>query len=292
MAGFKTHLAVSTLAGVGYGAGAYWLYHAPAETCIFAAGLCSVSGMLPDVDSDPGRPLKESLSFAAAVISTMLVDRFQQFHLSMEGITLACAATYLVIRFGFSAVLKRFTAHRGMFHSLPAAVVFGEVAFLLMSGDVALRWYKAGAVTLGYLSHLVLDELYSVGVVRGRMAVKRSFGTALKLFGRKWLPNLAVYVGVGLLTFLVVKEPDWMAKHATEQNLDWATAIMMEYFLEPDDPAPAETPPRTAAAPVAGPFGPSTDPPPRSGQSPPTPAPTELAPIRTQTGSSPNRWLR
>jgi hypothetical protein len=292
MAGFKTHLTVSTLAGVGYGAGAYWLYQVPAETCLFAAGLCGVSGMLPDVDSDSGRPLKESLSFAAAVISTMLVHRFQQFHLSMEGTVLACAGAYLAIRFGFSAVLQRFTAHRGMFHSLPAALLFGEVAFLLMSGDVVLRWYKAGAVTLGYLSHLLLDEVYSVGVVRGRMGVKRSFGTALKLFGHKWLPNLAVYGAVGLLTFLAVKEPDWMAKHASEQNPDWATAVMMEYFLEPDETAPAETASRTAAAPGAGPFGPSTIPPSRARQVPSSPASTELVPIPTQTGSIPNRILR
>jgi len=237
MAGFKTHLTVSTLAGIGYGAVAYWLVHAPAETCIFAAGLCSVSGMLPDIDSDPGRPLKESLCFAAAVVSTMLVDRFQQLSVSMETIVLASAAVYLLIRFGASALLQRFTAHRGMFHSLPAAVLFGEAAFLLMSGDVSLRWYKAGAVTLGYLSHLILDEMYSVQYVRGRMALKRSFGTALKLFGQKWLPNLAVYAGVGLLTFLAFKEPDWMAEHAAARRLDQATAVMMEFLFDPDDSA-------------------------------------------------------
>jgi len=55
MAGFKTHITVSTLTGIAYGA---WGYHsgAPLETCILAGGLCSVSGMLPDLDSDSGRP--------------------------------------------------------------------------------------------------------------------------------------------------------------------------------------------------------------------------------------------
>jgi hypothetical protein len=285
MAGFKTHLTVSTLAGIGYGAGAYWLYHAPAQTCIFAAGLCSVSGMLPDVDSDPGRPLKESLSFAAAVVSTMLVDRIQQFGVSMEMIVLASAAMYLLIRFGASALLRRFTAHRGMFHSLPAAVLFGEVAFLLMSGEWPLRCYKAGAVSLGYLSHLILDEMYSVQYVRGRMALKRSFGTALKLFDRKWLPNMVVYGSVGLLTFLVVKEPDWMAEHAAEQKLEQATALMMEFLLEHDDPAPAETPARiagqrktTAALPDVAPADSAAD----------VDAPADA----TRTGSSPERFFR
>ena len=64
-----------------------------------------------------------------------------------------------------------------MFHSLPAALIAGELAFLLASGDdVRLRIYKAGAVVLGYVSHLVLDELYSLEWYRGRLRLKRSFG--------------------------------------------------------------------------------------------------------------------
>jgi len=252
MAGFKTHLTVSTLAGIGYGAGAYWLYHLPPETCIFAAGVCGVSGMLPDIDSDPGRPLKESLSFAAAVVSTMLVDRLQQFHLSMEGIVLACAAMYLLVRFGGSALLQRFTAHRGMFHSLPAAVIFGELAFLLMSGDAVLRWYKAGAVTLGYLSHLILDEMYSVEYVRGRMTLKRSFGTAVKLLGQKWLPNLVVYGSLGLLSFLVWKEPDWMAEHSYQQRLGQATANVVEKIVEYSEGSTARNAPGNDPAVTTG----------------------------------------
>src|SRR5688572_11826556 len=67
MAGFQTHIAASTITGVGYGV---WGYHcgAPIETCVLAGGLCSVSGMLPDLDSDSGRPVQEISSFAAAVM--------------------------------------------------------------------------------------------------------------------------------------------------------------------------------------------------------------------------------
>ncbi len=211
MAGFKTHIATSTVVGIGYGAGAYALYGVPAPTCILAGGLCAVAGMLPDLDSGEGRPLRESLSFAAAVIATMLVDRFQRLGLAMETIVLAAVGVYLFVRFGLAELLKRYTVHRGMFHSLPAAVIFGEVAFLLSSGEVALRCYKAGAVGLGYLTHLVLDELFSLHYVRGRMAMKRSFGTALKLFTtRKWWPNISTYAKLAILTFLVLKEPGWM----------------------------------------------------------------------------------
>jgi membrane-bound metal-dependent hydrolase YbcI (DUF457 family) len=208
MAGFKTHITVSSVLGVGYGGAACWMYGVPWPACVLAGGLCGVSGMLPDIDSDSGTPLRESMAFAAAVVPMMLLHRFQQMGLSHELIILAGAAIYLLIRFGAAALLKRYTVHRGMFHSLPAAVVFGEIAFLLASGDdLRLRTYKAGAVVLGYLSHLVLDEVYSVEWRRGRLRLKHSFGTALKLFGQSRWASLSVYAKLAVLSAAILFEP-------------------------------------------------------------------------------------
>ena len=206
MAGFKTHITVSSLLGAGYGGAAYFVYGVPGPTCLLAGGLCGVSGMLPDIDSDSGTPVHESMAFAAAVVPMMLIHRFQHWGLSHELIVLAGAGVYLLIRFGRAALGKRFTVHRGMFHSLPAAVIFGEIAFLLASGDDwRLRAYKAGGVVVGFLSHLVLDEIYSIQWSRGRL--KNSFGTAVKLFGQGWLLNLATYAGLALLAAAIFFEP-------------------------------------------------------------------------------------
>jgi len=144
----------------------------------------------------------------------MMIDRFAQLGMSAELMVLAGAAIYLFIRFVLAALLRRWTVHRGMFHSLPAAVIFGEVAFLLTSGeDVQLRIYKAGAVLVGYLSHLLLDELYSIEWHRGRLRLKRSFGSALKLFGDRWWPNVSTFAKLAVLTYVVLKEPGWMQQH-------------------------------------------------------------------------------
>ena len=51
------------------------MYGVPWPTCVLAGGLCGVSGMLPDIDSDSGRPLHESMAFAAAVVPMMLLHR-------------------------------------------------------------------------------------------------------------------------------------------------------------------------------------------------------------------------
>src|SRR5580704_15148529 len=100
MAGFKTHITVSSLLGVGYGATAAAVYHVPIPTCVLASGLCGVAGMFPDLDSGPGRPLRESLAFAAGVVPMMLLDRMKQYGLAPETMVLIGAAIYLLIRFG------------------------------------------------------------------------------------------------------------------------------------------------------------------------------------------------
>ena len=217
MAGFKTHIAFSSLLGVGYGSAAYLLYGVPAPTCILAGGLCGVSGMLPDIDSGPGVPLRESMAFAAAVVPMMMIDRFEQFGLSREMIVLLGAGIYLLIRFGLAGALRRCTVHRGMFHSLPAAAIFGEISFLLAAGDLEMRIYKAGAVVLGYVSHLVLDELYSIEWHRGRLRLKKTFGSAMKLIGKHWWPAVFTFTQLAVLTFIALKEPGWMQQHCREK---------------------------------------------------------------------------
>lgn len=218
MASFKTHIAFSSLLGAGYGSAAHVIYDVPLPTCILAGGLCSVSGMLPDIDSGPGVPLRESMAFAAAVVPMMMVDRFEQFGMSPEMIILIGAGIYLFVRFVLAALLRRYTVHRGMFHSLPAAIIFGEVAFLLSAGDdLPMRIYKAGAVVLGYVSHLLLDELYSIAWRRGRLHLKQSFGSAVKLIGGRWWPNLCVFAGLAILTFVVLNEPGWMQQHCRQK---------------------------------------------------------------------------
>ncbi len=163
MANFQTHLTASTILGIGYGGVAYQMYGVPPAASLLAASLCAVSGMLPDIDSGPGRPLREITTLMAAVVPTMLFGRLQHFGLSQEWIILIGAAIYVAIRFGLAAFLRHYTVHRGMYHSFPAAAIFGELTFLLVySESVVLRLFIAGGVVAGFLSHLLLDEIYSV----------------------------------------------------------------------------------------------------------------------------------
>jgi membrane-bound metal-dependent hydrolase YbcI (DUF457 family) len=208
MAGFKTHITVSTMLGVGYGVAGHFA-GVPLASCMLAGGLCSVSGMLPDLDSDSGVPVRESFAFAAAVVPMLMLDRFQQLGLTHEAMVLAGGLIYIAIRFGVAEIFRRYTVHRGMWHSLPAAAVAGLLAFLICSTeDFGLRVFRSAAVVLGFMSHLALDELYSIELRRGRLRTKKSFGTAMKLWTHRSLwANVSTYAKLIILLALAFGDP-------------------------------------------------------------------------------------
>jgi hypothetical protein len=212
MADFKTHMTVSTATGVAYGfAGSQ--SGVPLTTCMLAGGLCSVSGMLPDLDSDSGRPLRETTALASAVVPMLMVDRFQRMELSHELMVLSAAVVYLFIRFVVAEIFRRYTVHRGMWHSLPAAAIAGMLAFLIISGeDMSMRLYKTMAVVLGFLSHLIMDEIWSIEFRGGGFRFKKSFGTAIKLWSNNGWANAGTYAKLALLAALVYHDQGFMAQ--------------------------------------------------------------------------------
>jgi len=220
MADFKTHITTSTVLGVGYGAAGYMLLGMPLDRCMVAAGLCSVSGMLPDLDSDSGIPVRETVCFTAAIIPLLLLDRFQQFHFSREQIVLAAGLLYIGFRFGVAELFKRYTVHRGMWHSIPAAASVGLLAFLLCSGsEFDVRLYKSLATVFGFMSHLILDEIWAVDL-HGRVVprFKKSFGTALKFYGKNSWSNFSTYAKLALLIVVVVGDPIVMERYGYEER--------------------------------------------------------------------------
>ncbi len=206
MADFKTHITGSTLVGIGIGAAGV-SYGIPIQSCLLAGGLCSVSGILPDLDSDSGVPYRESVAFISAFVPMLLINRFESLGWTRESIVLACAILYIGIRFGVANVFRRYTVHRGMWHSIPAAASVGLIAFLVTDHrHLELRLYWTIAAVSGFLVHLLLDELYSVDF-RG-VRLKKSFGTALKFWSTRGMwPNISTYGKLAILLLLAWSDP-------------------------------------------------------------------------------------
>ena len=210
MADFKTHITASSILGVGYAAVGFTFFDVPPAHALVAAALCSVAGMLPDLDSNSGIPQREMLSFVSVVVPMMMIKRFQQLNLDAEQMVFVAGVMYVVIRFGIGNLFKKFTKHRGMWHSIPAALVAGMATFLVcLSTDTDIRIYKAWAVVVGFISHLVLDEVYAVNWEGKLPRAKRSFGTALKFFGKDNLPNVLAYTNLIVLGLMILGD-DYM----------------------------------------------------------------------------------
>lgn len=200
---------------------------------MLAGGLCSVSGMFPDLDSDSGVPLRETSMFVAAVAPMLMIDRFRDLGLSHEAMALAAMLVYLAIRFVAVEFFKRYTVHRGMWHSIPAAMSAGMLAYLIMPcPSESIRVYKSMAVVTGFIVHLTMDEIWSIDLRRG-FRLKKSFGTALKFYGNSTLANVSVYAKLALLIFLAWGDHGIVDRIRTRTSFD-NTYIAQPYNLPID----------------------------------------------------------
>jgi hypothetical protein len=179
---------------------------------LLAAGLTTLGGLLPDLDSDSGVPVRELFGVSAAVGAAALYPLLRHHALPLEQALVLVAAAYLFIRYGVSRIFRHWTVHRGMFHSLPAMLIAGELTYLAYRGpDPMVRLYLAGGVMLGFFSHLVLDEFYSVDFNGARLRFNKFAGSAVKLFSPSWTGTLVCYLLLAVLSFAVWEgQPDWL----------------------------------------------------------------------------------
>jgi hypothetical protein len=182
MANFKTHVVTAAAAsGVAAtlfaGAGI-----AGADDIVTYGMLGTIGGMLPDIDSDESSPIR-ILFTALGLVGASLAVSVQARMVSIVELWLVALAVYALIRYPAGEIFRRYTVHRGIFHSLVAAGFFGLCAVNLahyVAGLEPVRaWTSGFFLALGYVVHLVLDEIFAVDLFNSR--IKRSFGTAVKL---------------------------------------------------------------------------------------------------------------
>lgn len=238
MAAFREHVTFSCVIGASYTGGlAYigvdWTHS------LLAGAVCGVSGMLPDLDSDSGRPVREMFGLTAAIVPLLMLPRLQSLGMTLEQAILLLACVYVLIRFGLSYMFKQLTVHRGMFHSIPAAVIAAEIGFLAHScPEAGGAWVLGGGVLLGFLSHLVLDEIYSVDSM-GR--AKKSAGTALKFLSNNLWANLATYTILAGLTYVVAMDAGYVRRFDVHFNYLAADRKEPPFQLPPRTIRPAST---------------------------------------------------
>ncbi len=183
MANFNTHLAVAAV-GSGLCATVALAGHAAPHNYLLTLTLAgAIGGILPDIDLEkavPSRMLFNGLGVIAAFIA--LLSFKAQY--SIAELWIVWLTAYLTVRYGVHSVFFQRTRHRGIFHSLLAGAFFmGLTAIIfdrVFGEPPALAWLTGLFVLIGFIIHLALDEIYSVDIEG--VSLKKSFGTALKLF--------------------------------------------------------------------------------------------------------------
>ena len=210
MANYREHITVSTLVGIGYGLAATLLGGFTMVQGALAGWIAAVGGLLPDLDLPTSRPGKELFGLVAVLGPLLVVGpllRLLKVDPNAETILLALIVTSLGVRFGAPELVRVFSRHRGMFHSIPALLIAAEIVYLAYPNPrVSVRVLMAGGCALGFLSHLILDEMYSVNWKGGRVRFKASFGTATKWVGKRFVPNVVTYAMLMLLSYAVLLE--------------------------------------------------------------------------------------
>jgi multisubunit Na+/H+ antiporter MnhG subunit len=207
MANFSTHI---TVAAAGAGLLSVLCLQVglaePREALLLAL-LGTIGGILPDIDLRHAYPSRIMFSLFAIIAAFMVVFSRKN-DLSIVELWGIGLITFGVVRFPIWMIFHQYTNHRGSIHSLVAAVLFmfltTAFAYHVMGEIPFMAWLFGLFVFLGFVLHLVLDELYSVDFMNTR--IKRSFGTALKILDWKKREKSAAMVMAVFLAWVIVPD--------------------------------------------------------------------------------------
>ncbi len=204
MANFKTHMLGAALVS---GVAATVLNMAGAISQHAVLGYFSlgvVGGLLPDIDSDMSIPVRVGFNLLS-VLAAFMVVFYCGPRWSLAEVVSAGLLAFILMRYVVFGVFARFTTHRGLVHSIPAGLIFGLLATLiawrLFNTHPVHAWFCGIFILLGFLVHLLLDEIYSVNLMGAY--IKRSFGSALRFWnGDNLLGSVGLYLVAALLLTL------------------------------------------------------------------------------------------
>jgi len=194
MANFQTHFNVASFASaVGAGTMFYSGFVDKSEAMLlFVGGI--IGGILPDIDSDNSIPTKIMQYVFANLISFFVLFNYIGLY-PIGNLLLIWIGSFIGVMFLFQ-LFNKITSHRGMFHSIPAGLIFwfsfSLLFYYVFKFNYIVSWYFGMFVFMGYLVHLTLDEVYSVDIKGQR--IKKSFGTALKFWNKDLKSVIFFYI--------------------------------------------------------------------------------------------------
>jgi len=184
MASFKQHINISVIATGILIIPLHSSHILDTNQSIIALFMGLIGGMLPDIDLDYSTPTKLFFGLISIFLPFIIL-----LHIKLSPIYIMALwfASTVALKFIFFDTFTALTVHRGIFHTIPMAIFFAlisniisiEVFHLSHTFSLLIGFF----IFWGFIIHLLLDEIYSIDF--SGLKIKRSFGTALKLFDLK-----------------------------------------------------------------------------------------------------------
>ena len=181
MANFPTHIVVGTIVAGSLATLTLAADVIAPENLVAVTMAGSLGSVLPDIDLKDSRPSRALFAGLAVFFAFALLFHFAP-RLSIVEMWTLWLGTLLFVRYGLHQMFHRLAVHRGVWHSWIAGIAcaFATVLtfYYVFDRPDGVAWLAGGFLLVGFLTHLILDEMYSVDVLGNH--IKKSFGTAFK----------------------------------------------------------------------------------------------------------------
>lgn len=222
MANYATHIGVGTVVS-----GALATLTLAADVVgpesLIAVTLAGVVGsILPDIDLKESRASRMFFS-GIGVFASFCVLFIAAIHFSIAELWILWLGSLVLVRYGLHAVFHRLSVHRGAWHSLLAGLMCAALTAIIfhhvLGKHEGVAWLGGGFLFIGYVTHLILDEIYSVDFMDRR--IKKSFGTALKLVDTRYPLNSSAMAICTIAALMVSPSPTAFVEGISSRDL-WA----------------------------------------------------------------------
>jgi hypothetical protein len=208
MADFKTHLLGATLVSGVLATGVAMTGVASQSQVVGYFTLGVAGGLMPDIDSESSIPIRIAYQVISLLAALMLVFAFADIYSFVELLILGLAG-YAFVRYVVFSLFLRLTVHRGLVHSIPGAAICAMLTIILAvhffdSGNLH-AWLCGVFMFIGFIVHLVMDEMYSVDLLGRRL--KKSFGSALTFGDGRNIPGTTALYAAMFALFTITPPP-------------------------------------------------------------------------------------
>ena len=183
-----------------------------------------IGGLIPDLDSDDDNAATTIFSIAGIFISSYiliwLLPSLYKIDVPYSYVStiIIFALGIIFSRFGLYNIFKKYTQHRGIWHSIPMCIIISSA--LLLSLYYILGYSKAESINISwfifisYLVHLLLDEVVRKDFMNNNC--NKGFGNAMTIFS--WKHKLYYGVSWSVAIILLISLPNSMGIYSNIIN--------------------------------------------------------------------------